>query len=74
MAGHVLKTAVKSHTGIFLFPQNNYCKMRRMFVCWKEKKKMLGVRTAASDFFEPFFSDCDPLFAGFETLIERVWV
>lgn len=73
-AAHVIKTAVKSCTGIFFFSQNNYCKIRMMFVCWKEKEKMLGIRTAASDFFEPFFSNCDPLFAGFETLIEMVWV
>lgn len=45
-----------------------------MIVCWKEKEKMLGIRTAASDFLGPSFSDCDPLSAGFETLIEMVWV
>lgn len=35
---------------------------------------MLGNRNSSFRFFEPFFSDCDLLFAGFETLIERVWV
>lgn len=52
-AAHMLKTAVKSCIGIFFFSQNNYCKIRMMFVCWKEKEKMLGIKTAASDFLSP---------------------
>lgn len=38
------------------------------------ERKDAGNKNSSFRFFEPFFSDCDPLFAGFETLIERVWV
>lgn len=59
-AAHVIKTAVRSCTGIFFFSQNNYCKIRMMFMCWKEKEKMLGIRTAASDFLSPSFQIVTP--------------
>lgn len=44
-------------------------------VCGLEgERKYSGNKNSSFRFFEPFFSDCDPLFAGFETLIEMVWV
>lgn len=60
VAAHVLETAVKSCTGIFFFSQNNYCKIRMMFVGWKEKENILGIRTAASDFLSPSFQIVTP--------------
>lgn len=66
-SAHVIKTAAKSSrkTGIFFFTQNNYCKLGMMFVRWKEKEKMLGIRTAASDFLGPSFQ--------IVTLVCRLW-
>lgn len=40
----------------------------------ERETKGVGNSNRSFRFFELLFSGCDPLFSGFETLIERVWV